>query len=163
MECDKCGAHASELQATCEFCGNRLVVAAAPVRRQPVPVMRDDHQSGAPAECTASRPAERAAREEAIAAHLAIPGYALFKPYYQQQFEKMFQSQEVYKGKWNWAAFFFSWIWCFTKGLWLSGIIWLLLSVLTSGTLGLIAPFYYAVRGNYLIYRMTMTNKQPWI
>ncbi|MBK9983301.1 MAG: DUF2628 domain-containing protein [Saprospiraceae bacterium] len=46
--------------------------------------------------------------------------------YYQDQFTLIQNSNGSYKGKWNWWAFFFTWIWCFTKGCWLFGIITLL-------------------------------------
>lgn len=46
--------------------------------------------------------------------------------YYQDEFTKIHDSQEMYKGKWNWWAFFFTWIWCLTKGCWLFALITLL-------------------------------------
>ncbi|MHB8065119.1 MAG: DUF2628 domain-containing protein [Ruminiclostridium sp.] len=39
--------------------------------------------------------------------------------YYHQEFIKILKSNGIYEGKFNWAAFFFSWIWILTKGLWL--------------------------------------------
>jgi hypothetical protein len=38
--------------------------------------------------------------------------------YYQQEFEEIQKTNEEYRGKFNWWAFFFSWIWCLTKGAW---------------------------------------------
>jgi hypothetical protein len=37
-------------------------------------------------------------------------------PYYQEQFEEIQKSNEEYRGKFNWYAFWFSWIWLLTKG-----------------------------------------------
>lgn len=38
--------------------------------------------------------------------------------YYEIEFEEIYKNNESYKGRFNWWAFFFSWIWCFTKGAW---------------------------------------------
>ncbi len=43
--------------------------------------------------------------------------------YYQSEFTKIHESNGTYKGKWNWWAFFFTWIWCLMKGCWLLGIL----------------------------------------
>jgi len=43
--------------------------------------------------------------------------------YYQAEFTKIHESNGAYKGKWNWWAFFLTWIWCFHKGCWLIGIL----------------------------------------
>lgn len=43
--------------------------------------------------------------------------------YYQEEFQKIHDSKETYKGKWNWAAFFFTGIWCLIKGCWVDAIL----------------------------------------
>ncbi|MBI5637038.1 MAG: DUF2628 domain-containing protein [Nitrospinae bacterium] len=93
----------------------------------------------------------------------AIPGYSLLKPYYQVEFKKIFESKGVYTGKWNWASCFGFWGWALWKGLWLNGIIWLVVVVASGGALTLIAGIYYGIRGNQLYYKLLTTNKQPWI
>ncbi len=35
--------------------------------------------------------------------------------YYQEEFKKIYESNETYKGKRNWWAFFFTAIWCLIK------------------------------------------------
>ena len=40
--------------------------------------------------------------------------------YYRDEFDKIYESNEKYKGKWNWAAFFFGPIWALTKGVWVA-------------------------------------------
>jgi hypothetical protein len=50
-------------------------------------------------------------------------------PYWQTEFAKIDEvGLQAYK-KWNWPAFFFVWIWAFTKGLWQNALV----------TLGIIA------------------------
>ena len=44
--------------------------------------------------------------------------FAALSPYYQQEFSQITASGEIYKGKWNWAAFFFGGLWALTKGAW---------------------------------------------
>ena len=43
--------------------------------------------------------------------------------YYQEEFKRIYDSNESYKGKWNWWAFFFTGIWCITKSCWLFAVI----------------------------------------
>lgn len=43
-------------------------------------------------------------------------GFAGLDPYYQEEFEEIQKSNEEYRGKFNWYAFWFSWIWLLTKG-----------------------------------------------
>jgi hypothetical protein len=53
--------------------------------------------------------------------------------YYQEEFKKIYESNESYKGKWNWFSFLFSWIWCFTKGCWAYALVILVSVILTFG------------------------------
>ena len=41
-------------------------------------------------------------------------------PQYHEEFRKIWESGETYKGKWNWTAFLFGTLWAVTKGLWAS-------------------------------------------
>lgn len=38
--------------------------------------------------------------------------------YYREQFEEIQKTNEEYRGRYNWYAFWFSWIWLLTKGAW---------------------------------------------
>lgn len=49
--------------------------------------------------------------------------FAKLDYYYQQEFEQIQKTDEDYRGKFNWYAFFFSWIWLLTKGAWSWAII----------------------------------------
>lgn len=86
-------------------------------------------------------------------------------PYYQDEFKKIYESNEKYKGKWNWAAFFFEWIWALTKGVWLPLIITIVVSIVLSLTVFgiifiIVFPFIYGIRGNYMYYNAYVKNKQ---
>jgi ribosomal protein L40E len=72
--------------------------------------------------------------------------------YYQCEFKMIKDSGETYKGKWNWAAFFFGPLWALSKGAWLSAVICLIIAVATGGAVGVIYWFIYGIRGNYIYY-----------
>ena len=88
--------------------------------------------------------------------------------YYRAEFEKIMNSNETYKGKFNWWAFFFNWIWCFTKGLWQLGLAILVVSMIAnfflpfgvSGILGLGVAIFSGMRGTYFFYNHKMKNQQ---
>ena len=80
--------------------------------------------------------------------------------YYMDEFTKMRESNEQYRGKWNWAAFFFGQLWALTKGVWLAPIICVIVSVITAGVGGIIYWFVFAFRGNYLYYCSHVKDKQ---
>jgi hypothetical protein len=81
-------------------------------------------------------------------------------PYYQKEFKKIWESQESYKGKWNWAAFLFGSIWAMTKGAWLGAIVGLVIGVLTAGIGFMIWWFVYGFRGNWMFYNVHVKSKQ---
>jgi hypothetical protein len=90
--------------------------------------------------------------------------YSYLPVYYQEEFATIDGSRGAYKGKWNWAAFFFSWIWGFTKGLWALSLISLFLSLLFNrmhaDALNLALGLIWGVRGNYFYYQLVKHNKQ---
>jgi len=82
------------------------------------------------------------------------------KPKYQDQFRKIFESSENFKGNFNWMAFLFGIIWCLSKGLWLVSLVSILISVFTGGIGGIFVWFYFGFRGNYLYYKYQTEGKQ---
>jgi len=78
--------------------------------------------------------------------------FASYPPYYQQEFRRINATGEAYKGKWNWAAFFFCAIWALTKGLWLPALICFVGGLLTGGVVAFAYSFIFATRGNYMYY-----------
>ncbi len=80
--------------------------------------------------------------------------------YYQEEFRKISESNEAYRGKWNWAAFFFGPLWALTKGIWLASIICIVVAVITAGIGGIIYWFAFALRGNYQYYCSYVKNRQ---
>ncbi len=81
-------------------------------------------------------------------------------PYYQDEFQKIHSSNESYKGKWNWAAFLFGPIWALTKGLWVSALTALIVTLVTGGFGGVVYWFIFAIRGNYVYYTNHVKKKQ---
>lgn len=81
-------------------------------------------------------------------------------PYYQAEFQKIWDSGEAYKGQWNWAAFVFGALWGMTKSLWLSVAICLVAAILTAGLAGVVYWFIYGARGTYMYYSLHVYQKQ---
>lgn len=79
--------------------------------------------------------------------------------YYIEEFEKITNTNEIYKGKWNWAAFFFGGWWALSKGLWLPFLICLIGSIFTGGLFGLIYGLIFPIRGNYMYYMHVVKGK----
>jgi hypothetical protein len=92
--------------------------------------------------------------------------YAYLKPYYQEEFQKISASNGTYKGKFNWCAFFFTWIWAFTKGLWGLALASLAIGILISSISSELAFLsigiwiFCGVRGNYFYYNLLTNKKQ---
>lgn len=88
--------------------------------------------------------------------------------YYELIFQEIYESKESYKGGWNWYAFFFSWIWFFTKGCWGWGLICLVVSlfntIMNPSLLAIIFSFgiaiFAGVRANWIYYNVKVNNKQ---
>ncbi|HNI11210.1 MAG TPA: DUF2628 domain-containing protein [bacterium] len=80
--------------------------------------------------------------------------------YYQEEFTKIKDSNESYKGKWNWAAFFFGGIWGLTKGVWLPFLIAIVASIVTCGAAAIVYLFVFPLRGNWMYYNVHVKGKQ---
>lgn len=87
--------------------------------------------------------------------------------YYQEEFGKILSSNESYKGKWNWAAFFFTMIWALTKGVWLAPLVWFMVFwavvIFSCGAGYVLVPLLwilFGLRGNYMYYCASQKNSQ---
>ena len=80
--------------------------------------------------------------------------------YYRREFQRIYESHEGYKGKWNWAAFLFGPIWALTKGLWLAPAIAILGGLLTYSLVTIVYWFVFAARGNYMYYMVHVKRRQ---
>lgn len=80
--------------------------------------------------------------------------------YYQKEFQKIYSSNETYKGKFNVCAFLFGAIWAFTKGCWLSALVSIVISMVTAGIGGIVYWFIFGFRGTYMYYQTYTKNRQ---
>ena len=126
--------------------------------------------------CGASlQPATYGATPQAPPAAPVSGAHATLTPYYQEEFRKIQESNETYKGKWNWAAFFFSYFWGFYRGVWarslvLLGASWLMFIIAFSeydesffwfgALINLGADVAFGLRGNYFYYNAFVKKKQ---
>lgn len=81
-------------------------------------------------------------------------------PYYQEEFRKIMDGEETYKGRWNWTAFLLGPLWGFAKGLWLPSLIALVGGILTEGVVSIGYWFVFGIRGTYLYYSAYVKGKQ---
>jgi hypothetical protein len=79
--------------------------------------------------------------------------------YYRSEFQKIRDSNEQYKGKWNWAAFLGGPIWAFTKGLKEVVVIYVLAILFTFGISVLVYAVIFGLRGNYFYYTKLMKGR----
>ena len=77
-------------------------------------------------------------------------------PYYQQEFQKIYNSGEMYKGKFNWAAFSWSIFWSMSKGLGLNALVVFILCMICP-PLGWILC---GSRGNWVYYNLVVKGEQ---
>lgn len=85
--------------------------------------------------------------------------------YYQQEFKKIIESNETYKGKWNWYAFFFTNLWLLTKRAWIYAIIITLSVVLTTSfKIYILIVLGWCLlmgwRGTWIYYNVKIKKKQ---
>jgi hypothetical protein len=150
-KCPLCGGSNEENAKECQYCGANLMA-------------EESGQEKARQEPEQTQEQEQKKEGQTYSGYDPRAHYKYLDPYYQEEFAKIEESNEAYKGKWNWAAFFFSWIWGFTKGMWGTSLIGLFLSVLFnqmhSDLLNLVLGIIWGVRGNYFYYQLVKYNRQ---
>ncbi len=82
--------------------------------------------------------------------------------YYQKEFSRIYESNETYKGKWNWWAFFFTSIWAFIKGCWLIGILSLFTISFTLYRQEIAPGVYFIIGGPTLIWSLIYGWRGTW-
>jgi hypothetical protein len=140
-KCPSCGA-AIDFNATeCRYCGEAMVVDSPQYQQiNSQPIIVNTQQTN------------------------ATSNFAYLKPYYQEQFQGIEASGGTYRGKWNWCAFLFSWIWGFTKGLWGLSLVTIVLNIILSnmriGWLSMGVAIFWGIMGNYFYYNLQKNHKQ---
>jgi hypothetical protein len=79
---------------------------------------------------------------------------------YRGEFQKIRDSNETYKGRWNWAAFFLGPLWGFPRGVWLASLIYIVAALVTSGFGGIAYAVVFGARGTYMYYCAHAKKKQ---
>lgn len=82
--------------------------------------------------------------------------FTSLKSYYQMEFTKIKDSDETYKGKFNFFPFLFSWIWMLTKKMYVGAVVYIIIvGFLTNyvhGIFSLIFGIIMGFRANYMYY-----------
>ncbi len=138
--CQECGALTTENQEMCVKCGCRLKISSG--NSNGILENINNIVSG---------------NSESEKMNL---DFSQLDPYYQREFQKIYNSGENYKGKFNIWAFLFGNIWALTKGCWLSAIISFIISIATVGIGGVVYWFIFGFRGTYMYYCAYVKDKQ---
>lgn len=99
------------------------------------------------------------------------PDFSTLDPYYQDEFRKIYESGEVYRGQWNWAAFLFGPFWMLARDMPTTALMVILaniiLGAITAGTgtpaLWIAYQVYIGIRGNYLRYVALYKRVQTFV
>ncbi len=91
-----------------------------------------------------------------------LRNYEQFSRYYQSIFHQIDENNGTFTPKWNWAAFFFGCFWYLAKGMWLKGLIMIVISFSLGGVPILFFMLYCAISGNYDYYLRAVQGKQLW-
>jgi len=167
MKCNKCGAENDESAKYCSKCGDHLLKTSScakcgtPLKPDAKFCVACGTQIGSDNTQIAgfSYKPERQINN----VYASLQGEDLRDEYYENEFRKIKESNETYKGKWNWAAFFFGPLWALTKGAWLSAVVCFVVCIATYGVVGVIYWFVYGFRGNYIYYCVHEKNSQQVI
>lgn len=96
--------------------------------------------------------------------------FSAFKPYYQQEFSKITYSNGMYRGKFNFCACIFNWMWLLSKGLIVQGLALLALCLaviffmgfsnidedwipIILPLMGILVCLIMGIKGNYIYYK----------
>ena len=139
--CQECGTKTTEKQEVCVKCGCRLKTSIGKSRNL-LDTINNSVNGG---------------NSENMEVNLE---FSFLSPYYQKEFQKIYDSGEMYKGKFNVWALLFGWIWALTKGCWVSAVVSLVISFITMGIGGVVYWFIYGFRGTYMYYCAYVKDKQ---
>lgn len=164
MYCRICGALINDKAEICVKCGCRpyngrdfCPKCGAKTRREQEMCVKCGHMLSSSANSSNFLDTIKSENPSSEAVNLDFTSLPLF---YQEEFTKIYNSNESYKGKFNFWAFFWGAIWALTKGVWLAAVVSFIASLLTSGVLGVAYWFVYGFRGTYMYYCAYVKNKQ---
>jgi len=137
-QCRECAREVSTEASSCPHCGvpgptgaaaGRSAPSSAPATGSPFtrrpPIVSARQERAAQAEPATEHSLSGRLKTPTATTHAALPAQIDFShlpEYYRKEFQKIYESNETYTDKWNWAAFLFGLIWGITKGLWLAGL-----------------------------------------
>ncbi len=140
MHCRNCGSPLEPAAATCARCGARPLIGRK--------------------FCQGCGTETRAPQELCLQCGAPLVDLSGLSEYYRNEFQRIYESHEGYKGKWNWAALLFGPVWALTKGLWLAPLIAIAGGFFTHGLVTIAYWFVFAARGNYMYYTAHVKGRQ---
>jgi len=168
LKCEKCGAENDASAKYCSKCGDQLLKilscskCGSPIKPDAKFCVACGTKIGSDSTQSAGFSYKPERQPNNVYANLQ--GENFRDEYYENEFKKIKESNETYKGKWNWAAFFFGPLWALTNGAWLSAVVCFVICIATygvsGGVVGVIYWFVYGFRGNYIYYCVHEKNFQ---
>lgn len=157
MYCRSCGGIVKDQSEICTKCGCR---AENGTEYCPKCGAKTTEKQAVCAECGYGLNMESFYASLAINFSAPLSGRKL-SPYYQEEFKKIYNSKEAYKGKFNICGFLFGPLWALSKNrCTFEGIIALILCVLTAGLGCIIASIYFGCRGTYCYYQTFLITEK---
>ena len=141
--CQECGEKTTEKQEMCVKCGCRL--KGSTIKNNPSGIL------------SSLNDVINTSRNGSDSLNL---DFSSLPEYYQREFQKIYDSNEMYKGSFNIWGLLFGLFWALYHGLWLSALVAFVASVLTAGVGGVAYWFIFGFRGNYIFYRSFVKGQQ---
>jgi len=142
----------------CPFCGEEILAVAIKCKHCQSTLDQSSTAGSSASSSSASQPPTSYASPQPEVK--VKTDYSGLPSYYQEEFKKIYDSNESYKGKFNWSAFLFGPIWALVVGGWLSAAIAFVICIITGGLAGIPYWFVYGFRGNYIFYNAFAKDKQ---
>ena len=151
--CQECGEKTNEKQEICLKCGCLLRTANSTATASRAAAV----SGGVLDSISDSLNGPKEANGEMNLNFSALPAY------YQEEFQKIYESNESYKGKFNLFAFLFGALWALSKRCWLAALVAIAVGLVSAG-IGLVAFWIvFGVRGTYIYYRAYVKHQQSVI
>ncbi|MFB3897593.1 MAG: DUF2628 domain-containing protein [bacterium] len=150
MFCRNCGKEIIDYSEICVYCGVK-------------PLRERNFCQACSAPTNANQDLCIACGTQLKSLHAISQNFSVLPKYYQDEFMKIYLSNESYKGNWNVMGLLFGPIWAIFKGIWLASLLDIIGAWMTCGIVGIVYWFIFGARGTYLYYCAYVKKQQlPW-
>lgn len=157
--CEDCGGRVSKRAASCPHCGAPCGEIGAEDFSSPLVSEGYDTDYDAPPQ-RRKKTSKRKQLNAGSSRDDVNSDFSYLPSYYRDEFQKIHESNGAYQGKFNLMAFLLGPIWAMMRGLWVSVLVCVMLSIVTAGLAGIVYWIIWGVRGNYMYYRRKVRHEQ---